>query len=216
MVIGASLAAAGYMFVLRPWQRHWGATKEEIARPMPGDERIKPATGAATRAITIYARSEHIWPWLVQMGYGRGGWYSYDWIENLQGMRIESQKRILPEYQQLRTGDLIPAAKNNPPMEVRLAEPNRMLVIGPPPGAFPSGEISWAIGLYPVDERHTRLVSRSQARVDRWTPNVVWFMGLMELGEFLMVRKWMLGIKERAEQLAADREVGEALEASVG
>ncbi len=109
--IGIGLAALGavlfgvYFRFIRPWQLRWGATDEEVARAMSGDEVVKQPTFNATRAVTIQARPEEIWPWLVQIGCKRAGWYSYDWIDNLG---IPSANRIVPELQHLEVGDLIP------------------------------------------------------------------------------------------------------------
>ena len=78
-----SLGIGAYLRFIRPWQLRWGATDEEVARAMPGDDVVKHPTFDATRAVTIQARPEEIWPWLVQMGVKRAGWYSYDWLDNL-------------------------------------------------------------------------------------------------------------------------------------
>lgn len=92
-----------YLWVVKPWHLRWGATDEEVARAMPGDGLI-PDAGTATRAITIRATPEDVWPWLVQLGYGRAGWYSYGWIDN-DFRKIAD--RILPEHQNLEPGDTI-------------------------------------------------------------------------------------------------------------
>jgi len=100
---------AAYIYVARPYQLHWGATALEITRPMPGDERRGEPAFLATRAITIDDTPENIWPWLVQMGYGRAGFYGYDVIENLGSESgIYSADRILPEFQNFKVGDEIP------------------------------------------------------------------------------------------------------------
>src|ERR1700693_2913735 len=104
MKIGVGLAAlgavvcGGYLRFIRPWQLRWGATDEEVACAMPGDDVVQSPTFNATRAVTIQARPEEIWPWLVQIGCKRAGWYSYDWIDNLG---IPSANRIVPELQHL-------------------------------------------------------------------------------------------------------------------
>ena len=86
-----------YLWVLKPWHMRWGATDEEAHGAMPGDDLIAGA-GPATRAITIRAAPENVWPWLVQLGYGKAGWYSYDWIDN---DFKPSADQIMPEYQTL-------------------------------------------------------------------------------------------------------------------
>jgi len=106
MAVAAMVAVlALYLLVVRPRQLRWGATDEEVARPMPGDEVVRRPTFNATRAVTVNARPEHIWPWIVQMGFGRAGWYSYDLIDNLGR---PSAERIIPELQKVAVGDLVP------------------------------------------------------------------------------------------------------------
>ena len=150
----------------------------------------------ATRAITINARPEEIWPWLVQIGTGRAGWYSYDWIENLLGLNVSSTDSIIPELQQLEVGNTIPLA---PGLEipVKVLKPNEtLLLVGHDPVV---GDASWVLGLYPIDEQQTRLVTRTR---NRWpmTPGGIFSFLFTEPGSFLLVRKMLLGIKRRAEQ----------------
>src|SRR5258708_36474224 len=94
-----------YLRFIRPWQLRWGATNEEVGRAMPGDEVVKHPSFNATRAVTIQARPEEIWPWLVQIGITRAGWYSYDWLDNLGKPRGQ---HILTQLQHVATGDLLP------------------------------------------------------------------------------------------------------------
>jgi hypothetical protein len=122
------LAVVVYLLLIRPWQLRWGATDEEIYSPMPGDELVPDPTYNATRAITIEATPEEIWPWLVQMGYGRAGFYGYDLIENLGSKRgIHSAESILPDLQQLAVGDALPISKIATYV-IHSFEPNRSLV----------------------------------------------------------------------------------------
>jgi hypothetical protein len=112
----------GYL-AIRPWRLRWGAMDEESSRAMPGDlEHI-----GWTRAVTIAATPGQIWPWLVQWGQGRGGWYSYDWLENLSGFDSHTAGRVLPEFQDLAVGDPICMAKDFCPSRVTVLEPNRWL-----------------------------------------------------------------------------------------
>jgi hypothetical protein len=196
---------------LRPRYTNWGATDEEIERAMPGDDMIANPAMASTYAITVEARPEDIWPWLMQIGYKRGGFYSYEWIERSLGVPMENVDRILPEYQELRPGDMIPLGPEGPHIPVVAVAPNRSLLLG---GYDPvEGGATWAWGLYPIDERSTRLVTRFRMQwLDSWTlqghftsltalrtlPMYLFF----EPGAFLMVRKMLLGIKERAETIA--------------
>jgi hypothetical protein len=103
-VLGAVLFGV-YLRFIRPWQLRWGATDEEVGRAMVGDDVVKSPTFNATRAVTIQARPEEIWPWLVQIGVTRAGWYSYNWMDNLGR---PSADRIVPELQHVAVGDLIP------------------------------------------------------------------------------------------------------------
>jgi hypothetical protein len=91
--------------VLRAWQRRWGATDDEVNRTLPGDDLISHADLTATRAITIHTTAAQVWPWIAQLGQGRGGFYSYDFLENLVGCDIHSADRIVPEWQRIDIGD---------------------------------------------------------------------------------------------------------------
>jgi hypothetical protein len=191
LLLGFGLAAVTltvYRLVIQPWQHRWGATDEEIARPMPGDEVI-PGAASTTRAITIRARPERIWPWLVQIGFGRAGWYSYDWIDN-DGH--PSADEILPEHQHLEVGDQILMVPGMGP-RVRAIDPLRSLLCGDEEGG------TWSLGLYPDGEHRTRLVSRW--RVD-WplTPATAFWILLSDPGAFVMERRMLLGIRKRAER----------------
>jgi hypothetical protein len=191
-----AVAIGVYLLLVGPWQRRWGATEEEVQRAMPGDEEVERPLMNATRAITINARPEEVWPWLVQVGTGRAGWYSYDWIENLMGLNVSSTDRIIPEFQQLEVADTIPLA---PGIEipVKVLKPNEsLLLVGHDPVI---GDASWALGLYPIDEQHTRLVNRNRNRWPMTTGGILRLL-FIEPGSFLMVRKMLLGIKRRAEQ----------------
>jgi hypothetical protein len=186
----AVLLAASTWFIYRPWALTWGSTDEEIVRVMPGDEALEQPTFNATRAVTIEATPEDIWPWIVQIGYRRAGFYSYDQLDN-DG--IPSAERILPEYQNLEVNDLIPLSKT---AHVRVAEldpPKSMVLVFEVEGTW-SGA-TWVWGLYPEDASHTRLVTRLRANAEDVRSRV-----FLDLGEIIMMRKCMLGIKLRAER----------------
>jgi hypothetical protein len=188
----AALAAGGVLAVYRwrvqPWQHRWGATDAEVARTMPGDEVI-PGAATTTRAITIEASAAQVWPWLVQIGYGRAGWYSYDWIDN-DGR--PSAEKILPELQDLEVGDQILMVPDMGP-RVRALEPERWLLSGDEEGG------TWCLEVYPEGPGRTRLVSRW--RVD-WplTPATVFWVLISDPGAFIMERRMLKGIKSRAER----------------
>jgi hypothetical protein len=177
-------------FVYRPWALTWGSTDEEIARSMPGDEVLQDPAFNATRAVTVEATPEEIWPWIVQIGYRRAGFYSYDSLDN-DG--IPSSERILPEYQGLEVGDLIPLSKSANVRVTELEPPKSMVLLFEVPGTWSNA--TWVWGLYPVDNSHTRLVTRLRAN-----PRHVRSRIFLDLGEIVMMRKCMLGIKRRAEQ----------------
>ena len=98
-----------YWFPIRRWMNQWGATSSDVTRVMAGDSLLADQTYSGTMAVTVNARPEHIWPWLVQIGYQRGGLYSYDWLDRLFGyLDRPSATCILPEFQHLAVGDTIP------------------------------------------------------------------------------------------------------------
>ena len=128
---------------------------------MPGDSDASGAGYETTLAITIDAPAPAIWPWLVQMGYRRGGLYSYDWLDRACGfLDAPSATRILPEFQQLHAGDVVPVGRGGG-FPVRIVDPCRALVLG---GESDGALWLWQLGLYPVNSRQTRLVSRNRAR----------------------------------------------------
>ena len=172
--------------------RTWGATAAEVARPVLGDELVAQPMFSATRAITIAAPATAVFPWLLQMGYGRAGWYSYDWIDNLGR---PSARQIQPEWQSVQAGDSVPAGPVA--FTAALVEPDRAfgLLLDRPRVRFSL--------CFELDERsgETRLVSRARSRLA--VPGGRWLAkGLLEPGDGIMVRKQLLGIKERAESVA--------------
>jgi hypothetical protein len=196
VLLGVGLA---YWIPIRRWYRHWGATDAEIERAMLGDDEVPRATYETTLAVTVDAPAADIWPWLLQMGYRRGGLYSYDWLDRLFGfLDAPSAERILPEFQQLEAGDVIPVGRGAG-FPVKALEPFRSLVLAGESDGF---QWAWQFGLYPVNERRTRLVSRNRAHVPRTFGSTL-FMGVLEPAAFIMTRKMLLGLKRRAESAAA-------------
>jgi hypothetical protein len=191
--------ATVYWFPLRRWMSRWGSGPSDLARVMAGDALIAHPTYSGTMAIVVDARPEHIWPWLVQMGYRRGGLYSYDWLDRVFGfLDRPSATRILPEFQDLAAGDEIPLGRG-PNWPVGVLEPRRALVLD----MRNLGSIDWVwqFGLYAIDENRTRLVSRSRVRA-----RTVWArLGTyaIEPAGFMMTRRMLRGLKQRAEALAA-------------
>lgn len=161
----------------------------------------------ATHAITIRASAAEVWPWLVQIGQGRGGFYSYEWIENMMGLDIRNANRIIPEFQHLQVGDAIPFTPDGFSVPVAIIEPEHALVLhgdtrtGNVPNALaPLGgyvNVTWGFYLCERADGATRMVERW--RVD-WSPqNMLFYRLLMEPGAFVMEQRMLRGIKERAE-----------------
>jgi hypothetical protein len=133
--------------------------RDEMTRPLPGDDLVADAKVRWSHALTIRARPPEIWPWLVQMGCRRGGWYSYDGLDN---GGVPSAERIEPAFQQVQVGDIFPMSPQvDDTFVVRLVEPERALVLGDAAGAM-----VWEFVLEPVDEENTRLITRVRATYD--------------------------------------------------
>jgi hypothetical protein len=197
LIIGAAVAAAAYSPPARRWYLTWGATDDEATGPLPGDGLLSVPELQSTRAVTIGAPPAAVWPWLVQMGSGRGGAYTYDWIENLFGLGMHSADQILPQFQHLAAGDVLPVGPNGPGMRVEICEPERTLAFRSEDGTW-----VWTFHLRP-DGEGTRLISRNRII----SPDATWMARLvnrlvMEPGSLIMERKMLLGIKARAERAA--------------
>ena len=186
---------AFYYFAVRPAQLRWGATPEEFARPLPGDDLVAAPSLCATRAVTIAGRPEDIWPWIVQIGYGRAGFYGYDLIENLGSRRgIRSAATIVPELQRLAAGDRVYMSRIAY-LVIHSIVPNRFLIwvddADPAYGAF-------TFGLFQVDERHTRLVVRARLRYHGTDRRILLDL-FCEFGDHVAVPRMLLGIRDRVE-----------------
>jgi len=163
---------------------------------MPGDDEVESPMQVTTRAVTVNARAVEVWPWLVQMGYRRGGMYSYDCVDRLLGILDRpSANRIIPEFQHLEVGDVIPMGKP-PSWPVKAIEPNRMLLLYV---NEPNAQVTWCFMLDETGDGQTRLILRIRNRLTL-TPPMALSLLIMLPGEFLMVRKMLLGIKQRVEQ----------------
>jgi hypothetical protein len=198
--VGGLALVVVYWLPLRRWFSRWGTTPEELARVMPGDALIPDPTDMSMQAITVNAPPEDIWPWLVQIGYQRGGLYSYDWLDRLFGfLDRPSAMRILPEFQQLAVGDKVPWGRTGTELTVGVLEPLRALALSYEARGF---AWVWQFGLYPLDEQRTRFVTRGTERVP---DTLLWWLGMrsMEPASFIMTRRMLLGVKERAETLRA-------------
>ena len=191
----------------RRWH-HWGATPAERGRTYPGDELVAEPADSVTRAVAIDAPPERVWPWLVQMGQGRGGMYSYDWLENLFGLNIHTTDEIREEWQHLEPGDrvvVVPAGRLGMPdgysFPVAEVEEGHHLVLRQAPPEHPWDAV-WTFVVEPDGEGRSRLISRS--RSTRPTgPAALPLRGataMMDPVTLVMTRRMLLGIKERAER----------------
>ena len=236
-------AAAAFELRIHPMWRAWGVDPDEAAKPMPGDDLVAEPTVADTRGITIDAPPSAVWPWLVQMGYGRAGWYSYDAMD----MRGKSTRAIVPEWQSTAVDDLLPTDPKGG-FRVKVLEPDRALVLfldpaelalraarqpasavapeaepvadeaapteSVPLGLAVSGGLmgsaipgafgaSWAFLLEPLDGGRTRLIERYRVWFGDEEPVKPIVRQAMGLGVFVMTRRQMLGIRDRAEALVS-------------
>jgi hypothetical protein len=197
-LLAASATVAGlatYALLLREPVLTWGATRREARERLPGDELIATRDGVATRAISVDAAPEFVWPWLAQMGPApRGGIYTYDWIENLFGLDMHSADEVLEEFQNPEPGLAIEFGGNT--MVAELVEPNAHLV-----WRSSDGNWVWSFVLVPDGAGGTRLLSRNSYRLPRLIDRIG--MLPMEPASLVMERKMLLGFKQRAEALAA-------------
>ncbi len=207
LAMAGSILVALYHWVIGPWQRRWGATDDEIADTLPGDELVAEPREQCTRAITIRARPEEIWPWVIQLGADRGGFYSYDWLENLFGLGIHSADRIVPEWQEREVGDLVFAISSGTGgWYVAEVRPDEVLVLQmadvaggrPVRRSDPNGwEFVWTFALAEQPDGTTRLLVRELAA----TSSLLMRMTMAPVGlvSFVMTQAMLRGIRSRAE-----------------
>jgi hypothetical protein len=188
--IGLLVLTLGYI-LLRPLHLHWGTSETDLLRSMPGD-----LSGPRwTRAVLIEATPEQIWPWLVQFGQGRGGWYSYDWLENLLGFDIHTADRILPEYQNPQVGTPICMSGSFCPSAVHVVESHQWFGWQ---ATSETGKPVWTFvfGLFSEGENHTRLVVRESFDPVFMPPAAVL---VLEIPDVVMELKMLNTLKARAE-----------------
>src|SRR6202158_4228376 len=196
IVAAVVVVAVAFFGSYRPWHLKWGAAPEDLARSMPGDEIVPRPIFNATRVVTINARPEDIWPWIVQIGFGRAGWYSIDLLDNLGR---HSSERIVPELQHIKVGDLVPLGPGEGSgMFVKEFVLNRSILWW----TGKDGQTTWAWGLYPTSGGATRLVTRVRPPFSWRQPVAAVWLVLSEVADFPMMRKCLLGIKRRAEAQA--------------
>jgi hypothetical protein len=200
-----------YWFTMRPWMLNWGTTKEERKQTYPGDDIVEAPRYQSTRAITINAPSAQVWQWLVQIGQGRGGMYSYEWLENLAGCDMHNATTIVPELQNLKLGDkvrLYPAEKFDLALVVSRIEPEKLLVLQAPESmetCFKTGFAfnSWTFILNPLDEKTTRLFFRMRANYRPDFKGIFFNQIMLEPMHFIMERKMAKTLKQIAEKSVA-------------
>lgn len=231
IIVGSVIWAGSWaaFVAARQWYRTWGVDPLEALKVLPGDDLVAAPTACDTRGITIDAPPDAVWPWLVQMGYGRGGWYSYDALD----MKGASSEAILPEHQALAVDDIVPTDPGGGFM-VKAVEPERALVLSIDPeiiarrkdiavpaaeapglavsGRFlgmatpPQFRASWSFVLEPLGGGQTRLLERFRVRMDGSSRGSSLLAPFLGFGVFAMTQRQMLGIRARAEKLARGRE----------
>jgi hypothetical protein len=197
---------------LNPGRRRWGSNDDELRREYPGDELVPHPKGVYMHAITIHAPVAEIWRWMVQIGQDRGGFYSYEFLENLIGCKIKNADKIVPEFQRLEVGDSIPMHPSmGSPYRVYAIDPGRSLTLllrenaatgksfeleGVMPDKYQN--MSWLFFLDEQDDGNTRLISRSRNDWNDSLGNTI-FYGIFGPLTLEMDRKMLKGIKKRAE-----------------
>ncbi|MGE3975518.1 MAG: hypothetical protein AB7F59_13415 [Bdellovibrionales bacterium] len=177
---------------------NWGATKEEMNLHLPGEEFLTNPEIATTQAITINARPEQIWPWLVQIGQGRGGFYSHSFLENLIGCHVKNVTEIRPELQNLKVGDEIKLHPKAPGLRVNVCDPHHTLAMD-----------GWIFHLIPMGPCKTRLISRTYQFQDFEMNGIM--SAIFELAHFIMGRKQLIEIKRLVEEQASSFCVSDVL-----
>ncbi len=206
------LTAIIYFWLVFPWMRDWGATAAESVMPLPGDELVPSPSYRSTRALTIDAPVEDVWPWIAQLGQDRGGFYSYTWFENLLLADIHNTGIIHPEWQVRREGELFPLTSRNYPLglirrkegsvrpHIRRFEPNNGIVLD-----------GWgSFILQPLEGEKTRFIIRDSTKPMSLPVRLLWGV-LFEPGHFVMERQMMKGVKVRAEGALGSGSVGHSL-----
>ena len=217
VVMAGAAGLAAYMLVIRPWHLKWGATRSEAQGPQPGDAIVERPRIETTRAITIQACAAEVWPWLVQIGYKRAGWYTHDFLHRLVGIagcvddERRSAKRIIPELQDLKVGDVVEIAPGMGYVVVGL-EPEQALILhmrldsgkwqalasnDPLPEKYLSS--SWVWSLEETDERTTRLIVRVRSDYSPGMLSTLSTRIANELGRLVMQPKTLRVLKQRAE-----------------
>ena len=195
-----------YIYPVRNWINTWGATKSEANAHLLGDDILELAQGQSTHAITIHAPIANVWQWVVQIGQGRGGFFSYDWLENLFGLDIHTLDEVMREYQHLDVGDEIRFGKHGPVYLVAAIEPRHALILRMPNQQtleFPDStstnyyDVTWGFILDSIDENTTRLIIRGRGSSNTFSGRLM--NEIIGPISFIMEQKMLRGIKSRAE-----------------
>ncbi len=189
------------------WRKRWGSRPGEPDPTLPGEYLIEDSAWEFTRAVSIAAPPEGVWPWIVQIGQERGGFYSFERLENLIGCHITNTDVILPQHQTLAVGDTIRLHPTAPPLHVALLEPGRSLVLTSKPGEDAPGAVSthtvdalWAFHVIPDGDDACRLIERGKSGFGSSMAERLFFSPLLlEPVGFVMSREMLLAVKERAE-----------------
>jgi hypothetical protein len=196
-----------FVLAVRPWYQSWGATDEEIGRSMPGDEIAPGATVQATRSITIDAGAERVWPWIAQLGQDRGGFYSFDLLENIAGCEMPGGDSLVPARQSWTIGDrlwMYPSDRMGGAgyAPLRRVIPGRALVFGMRAiGSSPDDpdDGSWTFVIEPRSDSSSRFIIRGRGASERSLLGVAFDRAIFEPVVFVMEKRTMIGIKEMAE-----------------
>lgn len=201
----ATIGTIGFL-ALHELGRRWGATRGEVRGPMAGDDIVPHAKGQTTHAITIDAAVEEVWPWLVQMGYHRAGWYTYPWVDRyLWHIDNPSATRIIPELQDLSVGDIVPDGEPGTAFyRVAVIDAPHTLVlhstshVPQPLRGRMTVDWTWTYELREVDARTTRFVLRVRATFTPWWVRLI-YDGMIVPSDFVMARSMLHGVARRAE-----------------
>jgi len=200
---GAALLGVAYWTLVRPRMLNWGATPAERERSLPGDDLLADPDAESTMAVGIDAPPDAVWPWLRQLGQNRGGFYSYEWAENLVGLDIHNADRIVPEWQDLVVGDTVRLGRADrfpdATLEVVALDPERSLVLRTP------GERTWWVWSFvldPLDGERTRLLVRSRIGLPENPAVRAAALLVLDPVSSLMTFGMLRGIRTRAERLA--------------
>ena len=201
--MGAAGMAANVLLspLTRQWYSRWGGTAAEQQRPLPGDDIVSAPRIVSTRAITIHGPAETVWPWLAQMGQGRGGLYSYQKLENLARCDIHNADAIHPEWQNPVVGDKVRFGPEPYPFHtIRAIDPGRTLILGSPADErrVPT---SWVFHLEPIDDDATRLIARYRSSYEPGMGNTLIWRVLTDPIFFVMERRMLIGVRDRAEAM---------------